>query len=1227
MKQSLLVFILIFSLKGSAQLVYNNYLDGHVYIKFSREAASSFLREPVRAVKLTSVRGLAPLAEKYEIKGIRRPYFAASDDETLPYILRLQFGEKTLVDDLITALEKLPGVEYAEKVPLAETHATPNDYSISSASVHLNQINAQNAWNVFNGNSNITVAIVDNAVMWSHVDLIANTYTNTGEIAGNNIDDDGNGYVDDVNGFDVADWDNNAQPTNVLMSHGTMCAGIAGARTDNNTGVASIGWNIKIIPVKCEPDNSSSNTTVSYGYEGIVYAARAKARVISCSWGSSATSLTEQSVVNYAWNRGSIVIASAGNNGNSAPNYPAAYNNVYSVAAVHPNDVKIGFSTYGTWVDISAPGWDIYTTVPYSSIPSYGQGSGTSMAAPMVAGLAGLMLSKSPAMTRQDVLNCISNTAVNIGTITANSSYSTQLGAGRIEAFAAMTCAASFSAAPPVANFTAFLQNTCPSTPVQFTDSSLYLPTAWSWTFQGGSPATSTLQNPVVQWNNTGTYSVALSVSNNNGSNTKIKNSFIVVSSPGSLPFYEGFEQTAFLPAGWSAKNIMNDSMYWQRTTTAGGFGTSTASAVFNNYVHSVEGERDEMLTPKFSFTNVAQAKLVFDVAYARYDQDYSDTLEIKLSTNCGASWTSIYLKGGSNLATASDHNVLFVPTSTEWRKDSVDISTLTAGQGNVMFSFINRGHFGQPIYLDNINLYFPTPTLSINHQTAVCDGSAVNFTTQATAASSFTFLPGGPGSGSVAAFIYNSPGQYTASLSAENGTATSTYTSVVNVLAFPTVAVNSTSLCSGETATLTASGANSYSWTNNDITPTTTVSPLVTTVYTVTGTNGGLCSSVAESTVIVFTTPTVNVNNSTICPGGTATIVASGAAGYLWSDNSNSPTLIVKPSVTTVYTVTGSTAGCSNTKTVSVIIGPPVALATSASSTAICAGEQATLSVTGASSYTWHGGPANSNYVISPSASANYSVTGVSGDCEAAGSISITVNPLPVAVISVSNALCGEPCSGIIDVQPSGGTGPYQHLLYGGFCFDFPCKQLCAGSYTVLTSDSKNCVTLNSVVVTSVAPLSFTTNSSPVNCAGCNNGSVQVTVSGGEPPYYYAWSNGTYSAGMGNLSAGCYTVLINDAGSCSAETVVCVSDITPVKEHLFPQVRIYPNPAQAVFYVDVSAIGSELFIYNALSQLVHHGTLTEMHNTIPTRGLAPGIYQVLVKSGNTLIHNKLLLE
>jgi len=788
-----LLFLLCF-FGTNAQTVFKDYVDGQLYVKFSGAALKPLMRENPANIPLSAFGSLGSCLQRYGVTGMSRPFYQASDDAFLPAVVKLCFSQSSAVTAFMKELAKAPGVEYAERVPLMRTDAMPNDPTFPS---HLTQINAPSAWNVFNstanGTSSVVVAIVDDAVMWSHADLSANIYNNAGEIPNNGIDDDNNGYIDDVHGYDVTDLDNNPAPTSTLMLHGTHCAGIAGARTDNSIGIASIGWNIKILPVKCQTDNGSP-TVIANGYEGIIYAVRAKARVISCSWGGSGFAQTSQAVINYAWARGCLVIAAAGNSNVNAPNYPAAYPNVYCVAAVESNDVKSSYSNYGSWVDIAAPGSNINSTVPYSGATAvYQLNSGTSMATPLVAGLAGLMLSKSPQMTAGDITNCISSTAVNIYGLSGNTSYAagSQLGAGRIDAFQAMNCAAAFLNNAPVANFFALPLITCPYGQVHFTDSSLYFPTSWQWTFQGGSPATSTLANPAVTWATPGIYSVSLTATNAHGSGVKNKVSYITVSAPGAVPLVEGFQNTQFLPAGWSPNNIGNDVVYWQRKTGLGGYGTSNACAMFDNYTYNTAGDRDEMRTPIYSFTNVATAWLRFDVAYARFDAINSDTLEVRLSTDCGASWTSIYLNGGTSLATAPDSPGQFSPGVTQWRTDSIDLTNTAAYHSSVMFSFVNHGQYGQPIYLDNINLSFPPPVGGMILPSGVCVNSPVLIAGSSTNAAVFHWeMPGGTPAVSTLTnplVTYSVPGTYYVRLVSYNGKLTDTLDEGINVYSFPT--------------------------------------------------------------------------------------------------------------------------------------------------------------------------------------------------------------------------------------------------------------------------------------------------------------------------------------------------------------------------------------------------------------------------------------------------------
>ncbi len=1179
MKKIITLACLFVSTIAAAQNVYKDYIDGHIYVKFKKGSIKTLFREDPRNVPLNKVSAISELISTYGINKAEFPFYQADDDVFLTHVMEFRFSNVQAVENLIRSLETNPNVEFAEKVPYMTVDAMPNDPTFGT---HLTQINAPNAWNVFNstanGQSNITVAIVDNAVRVSHTDLTANVWVNPGEIPNNSIDDDGNGYVDDINGWDVADNDNNPIPTNNAMNHGTHCAGIAGARTDNATGVASIGWNIRIIGVKCQNDGGNT-TSIPYGYQGIIYAAKAKARVISCSFGGTGFSAAAQGVIDYAWNKGSIIIAAAGNNNTNTQHYPAAYNNVYAVASVNSSNVKSSFSNYGTWVDISAPGENINSTVPPNN---YQNQSGTSMACPLVAGLAALMLSKCPYMLQNDVLNCISTTAVNIYTIAGNSAFVTgsQLGAGRIEAFQAMNCAAGFLNVAPIANFYTLTRNTCPNTPITFVDSSYYNPTNWSWSFPGGTPATSTSSNPTVSYANPGTYNVSLTVSNSNGNNVKVKNGYITIAGPINLPLVEGFQNPQFLPANWTPYNLENDSVFWKRKQGVGGFtvNASAACAMFNNYDDDATGYRDEMRTPRYIFSNVASARLRFDVAYIPYDNLYSDTLVVRLSTNCGTNWNTIYTKGGSTLATVAgtQQASIFIPTATQWRRDSIDISSQAALQPNVMIGFVNHGHWGQALYVDNINIFLPPPAMAVNNPTSGCTGTPMSFTNTTTGAAGYTWtsMPAASISapnGTNTNITFSSPGTYSITLTANNGTVLSTLTKTVSIATQPTVSLTTSTnnICSGTTVTLTATGASTYSWSTSQTASSITVAPTTTVTYSVTGTNG-TCSDTKVATINATVTPTVSVANQTICASGTATLNASGATTYSWSTGFVGNPLIVSPSSNTVYTVIGNNGICANTKTVSVTIGSSVTIIPSASSNTTCAGGNINLTATGATTYTWQpGNMSGSSIFVTPMSTTTYTVSGSNSGCNGQAAITVTVISPPA--LNISPATASTCAGGSVTLNASGyATYTWQPgNLNGSSIIVSPAS---TQVYSV-TGNLGNCVGNNTKTVTVVANPTLSVSGTTLICQG-NNAVLNATGAS-----TYSW----------NTSATTNSISVNPSGTTTYSVYGFNSTCTDMASIT---VSVNPNPT-----VSVSTPSNPICIGDAIN-LNANGANTYSWNT-----------------------------
>ena len=331
-------------------------------------------------------------------------------------LYRLTFASGSDLAAALTILNQSSKFVFAEKIPLYKTSLVPNDpdYVVNTKKWHLSHVNAENAWNISTGCQSMKIAIVDDAVLASHQDLQGNIYVNPGEIANNGIDEDNNGYIDDVSGYDVADNDQNPNPpstaSNTFFTHGTHVAGIAGAVTDNGIGMASMGFNTQIVPVKTKSNSNVSNSTLNNPMHGVEYAIALGVDVINMSWGSYASSTAHQMVFNLAQSNGIVCVAASGNDGQSFIAFPADYNHVISVGALNTNGDLAPYTNLSPSIDIFAPGSNIWSSLAGGSA-NYGFLSGTSMASPLVSGLAALMLCNNGGF--YNVENCIHNSADN----------------------------------------------------------------------------------------------------------------------------------------------------------------------------------------------------------------------------------------------------------------------------------------------------------------------------------------------------------------------------------------------------------------------------------------------------------------------------------------------------------------------------------------------------------------------------------------------------------------------------------------------------------------------------------------------------------------------------------------------------------------------------------------------------------------------------------------------
>jgi photosystem II stability/assembly factor-like uncharacterized protein len=224
---------------------------------------------------------------------------------------------------------------------------------------------------------------------------------------------------------------------------------------------------------------------------------------------------------------------------------------------------------------------------------------------------------------------------------------------------------------------------------------------SWSWTFPTGSPSTSTERNPAVYFSQAGSHWAILQITDGNGNTDADSISVNVNFLTAATAIQEDFQQ-AFPPSGWSVQS--NNGAQWSLSADCGGYGTSSQSSIFDNYNNDSGGAADDLIVTFDPIAITLDPYLNFDVAYALYGGIYSDTLQVLASTDCGATYTMLYEKGGTTLSTSPDLQDFFIPTSSQWRTDSVDLSSF-AGADKLQIAFRNIGRYGNCVYLDNINI------------------------------------------------------------------------------------------------------------------------------------------------------------------------------------------------------------------------------------------------------------------------------------------------------------------------------------------------------------------------------------------------------------------------------------------------------------------------------------------------------------------------------------------
>jgi len=435
------------------------FIPGEFIVKFKSEINIDILKNS-DGWTTTGIPSVDILNEKYHVKTVER-LFKTCEKPYLYNIFKVSVSKDSNISSIVKDYSIDPHVIYAEPNYIMKTCLTPNDPDFNlqyylhntgqTGGIVDSDIDVPEAWDIETGDENIIIAIHDTGVDYDHPDLEDNIWINPGEDLNGNgivdpsdfneIDDDSNGFIDDIRGYDFVNTTNPVPPGEDgkiidndpidFHGHGTHCSGIASAVTDNNIGIAGVCWNCKIMPVRVgyKSQGGSGLIDLDGAAAGLEYAADNGAHIISMSWGGGSVSYLIWDAINYSYSKGVILIAAAGNYNSDWKHYPAAYDKVIGVGATDHNDSRAGFSNYGSWVDVAAPGVNIYSTLFNDTYASW---MGTSMSTPQVAALAALILSKNPLLNQDEVRTIIRSTTDDV-----NSSKK-YIGIGRINAYQAI---------------------------------------------------------------------------------------------------------------------------------------------------------------------------------------------------------------------------------------------------------------------------------------------------------------------------------------------------------------------------------------------------------------------------------------------------------------------------------------------------------------------------------------------------------------------------------------------------------------------------------------------------------------------------------------------------------------------------------------------------------------------------------------------------------------------
>ncbi len=566
-----------------------------------------------------------------------------------------------------------------------------------------------------------------------------------------------------------------------------------------------------------------------------------------------------------------------------------------------------------------------------------------------------------------------------------------------------------------------------------------------------------------------------------------------------------------------------------------------------------------------------------------------SDAFVLKLNPQCTLTATassSVTCSGSPVTLSASGVNTY------TWMPGNIVNSSVTVSPTTTTIYTVTGTDLLGCVTSNTINaLVNPKPTITVSSSTTtICAGSSATLT--ASGIISYTW-----NSGATTSTIAVTPSittTYTISGTDALGCSnTQTYSLMVNPKPILTTVFSPTAICPGGTATLSASGATSYTWNPGAlIGPTVTVTRTVSTSYVLTGKDAFGCTNTKTTVLTVKAKPTITFAASTptaICDGATAILTPTGAVTYTWSSGATTTTIAVTPTTTTNYTVTGTgTTGCINTKTMSLLVNANPVVSTFATPGTICSGATSTLVALGANSYTWSpGSTVGALITVNPTTSTIYTVTGKNGvGCTNATTVSLTVNPLPTISVN-SGAICYGQSFTMI---PSGAV---TYTYSSGSNIVNPSVNT---TYTVTGTDANGCVnnigTVSSVTVNSLPSVSVSASSSTI----CSGSSSILTASGATS---YTWNTGSTTSfiNVSPTSSASYTTTgTNAAGCTNTATVYITVNSNPILTSLASPTSICPGASSTL-----SSTGALTFTWNPGSLVGSPVTVTPTTTTTYT--------------------------